>query len=272
MVTFDQPPEEEPQPQPEAHPSIYIHGLTKRFGDHVAVNEVSLAVMPGEFFGFLGPNGAGKTTTIRMMVGLLRPDAGQIVIAGHDLAADPLGLKASIGLLPEELNLYERLTGREFIRFAGTMYGLSAEDVRARTEELLGLMELEEDANKMIVDYSAGMKKKTAMAAALIHDPKVLFLDEPFGGVDAVSSRGIRQILDRLRTRGTTIFFSSHILDLAERLCTRTAIIDEGRMRAIGTLPELRRVTGLAEDARLEDVFLELVGAPPDREELSWIS
>jgi len=272
LVTFDQPPEEGPQPQPEVHPSIYIYGLTKRFGDHVAVNEVSLAVMPGEFFGFLGPNGAGKTTTIRMMVGLLRPDAGQIVIAGHDLAKDPLGLKASIGLLPEELNLYERLTAREFIQFAGTMYGLSAEDVRTRTEELLGLMELEEDANKMIVDYSAGMKKKTAMAAALIHDPKVLFLDEPFGGVDAVSSRGIRHILDRLRTRGTTIFFSSHILDLAERLCTRTAIISEGQMRAIGTLPELRQATGLAEDASLEDVFLTLVGAPPDREELSWIS
>jgi len=256
---------------PEVQPSIRIEGLTKRFGDHVAVDSVNLTVMPGEFFGFLGPNGAGKTTTIRMLVGLLQPDAGEVVIAGHNLAADPLGVKSAIGLLPEELNLYERLTGREFIQFAGTMYGLPPEDVRSRTEELLGLMELDDDANKMIVDYSSGMKKKTAMAAALIHDPRVLFLDEPFGGIDAVSSRALRSVLDRLRDRGTTIFFSSHILDLAERLCTRIAIIHLGRLRAVGALSDLRTGIELPEDASLEDVFLALVGAPPEKDDLSWI-
>ncbi|MGQ9731398.1 MAG: ABC transporter ATP-binding protein [Candidatus Zipacnadales bacterium] len=253
-------------------PSIVVRGLTKRFGEHVAVDNLNLTVMPGEFFGFLGPNGAGKTTTIRMMVGLLRPDAGEVIIGGHNLMTDPLGLKGAIGLLPEELNLYERLTGREFIEFAGTMYGLDREQVRRRTEELLGLMELEEHANKMIVDYSAGMKKKTAMAAALIHNPPVLFLDEPFSGIDAVSSRAIRGVLDRLRTRGTTIFFSSHILDLAERLCTRIAILHLGQLRAVGTLSHLRAGSGLPPDSTLEDVFLALIGAPPEKDELSWIA
>ncbi len=247
MVTSDIPAPEVVEPPPD--PSIHIYGLTKRFGEHVAVDNLSMMVMPGEFFGFLGPNGAGKTTTIRMMVGLLKPDSGDVVIAGHHLAHDPTGLKGSIGLLPEELNIYERLTGREFIQFAGTMYGLAGDQVRSRTEELLELMELEEDANKMVVDYSAGMKKKTAMAAALIHDPRVLFLDEPFGGVDAVSSRSIRQILDRLRDRGTTIFFSSHILDLAQRLCTRIGIIHYGQLLAVGTLAELREATELGPSA-----------------------
>jgi ABC-2 type transport system ATP-binding protein len=246
--------------------------LTKRFGQHVAVNDLDLAVMPGEFFGFLGPNGAGKTTTIRMLVGLLRPDAGQVVIAGHDLATDPLGLKGALGLLPDELNLYERLTGREFIQFAGTMYGLPHEAVQSRTEELLALMELEDHANKMIVDYSAGMKKKTAMAAALIHNPRVLFMDEPFEGIDAVSSRALRHVLDRLRDRGTTVFFSSHILDLAERLCTRLAIIHLGQLRAVGSLPDLRTAVGLPPEARLEDAFIALVGAPPEKDDLSWIA
>jgi len=249
-----------------------VYGLTKRFGDHVAVNNLTFTVLPGEFFGFLGPNGAGKTTTIRMLVGLLRPDGGRVIIAGHDLATDPLAVKASIGLLPEEPNVYERLTGREFIQFAGTMYGLPPDLVRSRTQELLVLMEMEEHADKMIVDYSSGMKKKTGMAVALIHDPRVLFLDEPFGSVDAVSSRSIRQVLTRLRERGTTIFFSSHILDLAERLCTRIAIIHQGVFRGLGTLPELRAYAGLGPDATLEDVFLALVGAPAEKDDLSWIA
>ncbi len=269
MTTTASQPSTAPDALPE--PSIQIAGLTKSFGQHVAVDNLALSVMPGEFFGFLGPNGAGKTTTIRMLVGLLRPDAGDVTIAGHHLATDPLGLKASIGLLPEELNLYERLTGREFIQFAGTMYALPAEDVRSRTEELLSLMELEEHANKMIVDYSGGMKKKTAMAAALIHNPRVLFLDEPFGGVDAVSSRSLRRVLERLLQGGTTVFFSSHILDLAQRLCTRIAIIHEGRLRGIGTLAELRSYASLGPEATLEDVFIALVGAPVERNELSWI-
>ncbi len=253
-------------------PSLQVYGLTKRFGQHVAVDNLNLTVMPGEFFGFLGPNGAGKTTTIRMLAGLLRPDAGQVIIAGHDLALDPLAVKASIGVLPEEPNIYERLTGREFIQFAGTMYGLPHDQVLSRTEELLRLMEMEEHAGKLIVDYSGGMKKKVGMAAALIHNPPVLFLDEPFGSVDAVSSRSIRQVLAKLLDRGTTIFFSSHILDLAERLCTRIAIVHQGVLRAVGTLPDLRAYIGLGPEATLEDVFLALVGAPPEKDDLSWIA
>jgi ABC-2 type transport system ATP-binding protein len=267
-----EPETQDPTPEPPAHvePSIVIRGLTKRFGARTAVDDLSLTVMPGEFFGFLGPNGAGKTTTIRMLVGLLRADAGQVVIAGHDLATDPLGLKGAIGLLPDELNLYERLTARESIEFAGTMYGLPREVVQSRATELLELMELEEHASKLVVDFSAGMKKKTAMAAALIHAPRVLFMDEPFEGIDAVSSKALRHVLDRLRDRGTTIFFSSHILDLAERLCTRIAILHLGRLRAVGTLPELRVAAGLPDEARLEDVFLALVGAPAEKGDLSW--
>jgi len=260
-----------PSPAPPTW-SVWVEGLTKDFGTRRVVDQLNLAVQPGEFFGFLGPNGAGKTTTIRMLVGLLRPSAGRVIIAGHDVALDPLGAKACVGLLPEELNLYERLTAREFLHFAGTMYGLRPEQVTVRTEELLRLTELAEQADDMIVDYSAGMKKKTALAAALIHDPRVLILDEPFNGVDAVSSRAIRDLLQRLLHKGTTIFFSSHILDLAQRLCTRVAIIHEGRLRAVGTLPELRQQAGLEESATLEDAFLQLVGARPSQEELSWIT
>ena len=260
-----------PSPPPATW-SVWAEGLTKDFGTRRVVNGLNLAVGPGEFFGFLGPNGAGKTTTIRMLVGLLRPTAGRIVIAGHDLALDPLGAKASVGLLPEELNLYERLTAREFLHFAGTMYGLAPDQVTERTEELLRLTELTGKADDMIVDYSAGMKKKTALAAALIHDPRVLVLDEPFNGVDAVSSRAIRDLLQRLLHKGTTVFFSSHILDLAQRLCTRVAIIHEGCVRGVGTLPELRRQVGLDESATLEDVFLLMVGARPTQEDLSWVT
>ncbi|MFQ6132222.1 MAG: ABC transporter ATP-binding protein [Armatimonadota bacterium] len=252
--------------------SVVLEHLTKDFDSFRAVNDVSLQVPEGEMFGFLGPNGAGKTTTIKMMVGLLRPSYGRAVVAGYDVTQDPLSVKARVGLLPEQLNLYERLTGPEYVEFAGVMYGLSREESRRRTEELLGLMELDEEPDKMIVDYSMGMKKKTALAAALIHDPKVLFLDEPFTGIDAVSSRAIRNVLFRLRERGTTIFFSSHVLEVVERLTTRAAIINRGSVVAQGTLPELAAAAGLEAGASLEEVFLRLVGAEVHQEELSWIS
>jgi len=252
--------------------SVVLNHLTKDFGSFRAVNDVNLSVPEGEFFGFLGPNGAGKTTTIKMTVGLLKPTYGTAIIAGHDVRTEPLAVKASVGLLPETLNLYERLSAREFIEFAGVMYGLQRDESRRRTEELLELMELTDDADKMIVDYSMGMKKKTALAAALIHDPRVLFLDEPFMGIDAISSRAIRQVLLRLKDRGTTIFFSSHVLEVVERLCTRAAIIQRGVIVAHGTIPELAALAGLPGDSPLEDIFLRLVGADTHEEGLSWIS
>jgi len=256
-----------------AIPAVETIGLTRRFGDKVAVDSLDLQVAEGEFFGFLGPNGAGKSTTINMLVGLLRPTAGRALINGIDIWQNPLPAKQQLGVLPEGLKLYERLSAKEFIAFAGTMYGLGETEVRDRTAELLALMDLEEDADKLIVDYSTGMRKKTALAAALIHAPRVLFLDEPFEGIDAISGRAIRNVLQQLRQKGTTIFFSSHILEVVERLCTRVGVIAEGRLVAAGTIPELRELAHAGEATTLEDLFLEAVGAREDAFEggLSWL-
>jgi ABC-2 type transport system ATP-binding protein len=253
------------------HYSVIGEGLVKRFGTTVAVDGVSLQVAEGEFFGFLGPNGAGKSTTIRMLCGLLRPDAGRICVAGHDLAREPLEVKRSIGVLPEETNLYERLTGEEFLLFSGRMYGLTLADARRRAADLLDLMELTDSRDKLIVDYSMGMKKKTALASALIHGPKVMFLDEPFNGIDPISVRAIRQVLRQLTDRGTTIFFSSHVMEVVERLCTRVAIINHGRIVGEGTVSDLRAKAEAGGDSSLEDIFLKLVEARVDDETLSWL-
>ena len=247
------------------HDSIWARGLTKTYqgskktGDLVAVAGIDLSVAPGEFYGFLGPNGAGKSTTIKMLTGLLRPTAGQIVIAGHDLAADPLAVKRILGVLPEDLNLYERLTAAEFLLFAAQMYGLPRPEARRRADELLDLMELEDAGDKLIVDFSMGMKKKTALAGAMIHAPRVLFLDEPFNGIDPLSARKIRDVLRRRTEEGATVFFSSHVLDVVEKLCTRVAIIAQGRLVGEGTLDELRART---HDTSLEEIFVHLVAGP----------
>jgi ABC-2 type transport system ATP-binding protein len=207
-----------------------------------------------------------------MLVGLLRPSEGRALIQGIDIWQNPLPAKQVIGVLPEGLNLYERLNAREFIRFAGTMYGLEADLAQARTEELLRLMDLQEDADKLIIDYSTGMRKKTALAAAIIHSPRILFLDEPFEGIDAISSRAIRAVLQQLRARGTTIFFSSHILEVVERLCTRIAVISDGRLVAEGSIEELRQMAHAGEDATLEDLFIRAVGATAESDGgLSWL-
>ena len=247
--------------------------LTRRFGDKLAVDQLSLRVPEGEFYGFLGPNGAGKSTTIKMLVGLLRPTAGTARISGIDVWQRPSEAKQQIGVLPEGMNLYERLSAREFIEFAGTMYGIAPREARTRTEELLALMDLSEAADKLIVDYSQGMRKKTALAAALIHAPRVLFLDEPFEGIDAISGRAIRDVLQRLRRGGTTIFFSSHILEMVERLCTRVAVINNGQLVAEGSMEELRERAHAGDETSLEDLFLRAVGVA-DREEgtLSWLN
>ena len=260
---------------PPVQYSIIASGLCKSFGKKaaakIAVDNVNLQVREGEFYGFLGPNGAGKSTTIRMLCGLLRPDAGYIQVSGVDLAADPLEVKRNIGVLPEETNLYERLTGEEFLMFAGQMYGLPKDETRLRTKGLLELMELTDVKDKLIVDYSMGMRKKTALASALIHRPKVMFLDEPFNGIDPVSVRSIRNVMRHLTERGTTIFISSHVMEVIERLCTRVAIIKEGRIVGEGTLAELREKAHAGVDSSLEDIFLTLVDARVEPETLSWL-
>jgi ABC-2 type transport system ATP-binding protein len=251
--------------------AIVALGLSKLFRGKVAVDAISLRVARGRFFGFLGPNGAGKSTTIKMLTGLLRPTSGEAWIEGHGLRDDLLAIKRVIGVLPEELPLYERLTGEEYLHFAGRMYGLSRAETRRRTDELLEFLSLTEERGKLIVDYSQGMKKKVALAAALIHSPKVLFLDEPLNGIDPVSGRVVTDLLRRLASKGVTLFFTSHVLDVVERLCDEVAVIDRGRIVAQGTLEEIRAQRELGQDATLEDAFLKLVAADVQREELSWI-
>jgi ABC-2 type transport system ATP-binding protein len=252
--------------------AIVTRDLVRVFGQKKAVDNLNLTVRRGEFFGFLGPNGAGKSTTIKMMVGLLRPTSGSVWVGGVDVWKEPLQARSLMGVLPEYLNIYERLSGREFLVFAAHMYGVPNADIQRRAEELLQVLTLADDADKLIVDYSVGMRKKTALAAALIHRPQVLFLDEPFEGIDPVSSRVIRDILHDLTQRGTTIFFSSHIMEVVERLCTRVGIINQGILVAEGTLQELReRASGEDKDATLEDIFLNVIGARNEVHNLSWL-
>ena len=252
-----------------ASDAIVVRGLTKVFREKKAVDGLTFSVGRGRFFGFLGPNGAGKSTTIKMLTGLLRPTAGEVLIEGRPLDTDLLGIKGLIGVLPEELPLYERLTGEEYLHFAGRMYGLGREETRGRTDELLQFLSLSEERSKLIVDYSQGMRKKVALAAALIHSPRVLFLDEPLNGIDPIAGRVVTDLLRRLASKGVTLFFTSHVLDVVERLCDEVAIIDHGRIVAQGTLDEVR--AGAGRDASLEDVFLRLVSADLRREDLSWI-
>ncbi|HEX6554226.1 MAG TPA: ABC transporter ATP-binding protein [Ktedonobacteraceae bacterium] len=253
-------------------PAVMARDLVRVFGQKMAVNHLNLTVQRGEFYGFLGPNGAGKSTTIKMMVGLLRPTSGSVWVGGVDVWKDPLRARSLMGVLPEVLNIYERLSGREFLVFAGHMYGVPTGDIRRRAEDLLQVLTLIDDADKLIVDYSIGMRKKIALAAALIHRPEVIFLDEPFEGIDPISSRVIRDILRELTQRGTTVFFSSHIMEVVERLCTRVGIINQGTLVAEGTLQELReRASGEEKDATLEDLFLNIVGARSEHQNLSWL-
>jgi len=246
-------------------PAVQTFGLARRFGDFTAVDHIDLRVRAGSFFGFLGPNGAGKSTTIKMLTGLLAPSAGRVLVLGRDIAAEPLEVKRRIGVVPEDLNLFERLTGAEMLAFTGRMYGLGRVEIEERAPELLALMELDAEPRKLVVEYSHGMKKKLALACALIHRPEILFLDEPFEGIDAVASRTLKDLLARLTSRGLTVFLTSHVLEIVERLCTDIAIISEGRLVASGPLEELRRgITfpegGDAGSMSLEDYFIRVVG------------
>lgn len=238
-------------------PMIVAAGLQKRYGDTVAVHGVDLEVRPGEIFGFLGPNGAGKTTTIKMLVGLLRPSSGNARIGGYDIQQDPLAAKALIGYVPDQPYLPEKLTAREFLEFVAGLYRLDMADMRRRGEELLKLFDLQDRGNELIGSYSHGMRQKVALAGALLHNPRAFFLDEPTVGLDPRSARLIKDILREVAGRGTAVFMSTHILEIAERMCDRVAIISGGRVIATGTLDELR--VGRAAES-LEDIFLELTG------------
>jgi ABC-2 type transport system ATP-binding protein len=241
-------------------PLILTKQLTKTFGDKLAVDQVSLEVMGGEIFGFLGPNGAGKTTTIKMIVGLLQPTAGEVYVAGYDVQTEPLAAKAVKGYVPDTPNLYKKLSGREFLRFVGDLYGMEAARVDRRIEEMHKLFDLSEAIDQTIDSYSHGMQQKTALAAALLHDPKVLVLDEPTVGLDPKSARLIKDILRQMTDRGAAIFLSTHILEIAERMCDRIGIIHQGRLIAVGTMDELRSLSLSQAGTSLEDIFLTLTG------------
>jgi ABC-2 type transport system ATP-binding protein len=249
-----------------ADAAVWTAGLAKRFGPHWAVAGVDLFVPRGSFAGLVGPNGAGKTTTLSMVTGLLRPDAGTAAVGGHDVWADPVEVKARIGVLPEGLRLFERLSGRELLAYNGRLRRLPAADIDERTSDLLRLMGLEDDADKLVVDYSTGMRKKIGLAAALLHNPSVLFLDEPFEGVDPVSANTIREVLVRYTGSGATVVFSSHVMELVERLCDWVTVMSQGRIVAQGRTGEVRG------DRSLNDAFIDLVGGGHQQtQDLAWL-
>src|SRR5512132_3239605 len=238
---------------------IETRNLVKRYGDKVAVNNISFDVFGGEVFGFLGPNGAGKTTTIKMIVGLLQPTSGTIHVAGYDVQTQSRLAKAACGYVPDTPNLYAKLTGRELLRFVGELYDLDRKQTAHRMEELLRMFELTSAADDTIDSYSHGMQQKTSLAAALMHDPRVLILDEPTVGLDPKSARLIKDILRQLADRGAAVMLSTHILEIAERMCDRIGIINKGELIAVGTMDELRTLDKTGQTS-LEDIFLDLTG------------
>ena len=234
--------------------------LTKRYGSLSAVEDLDLEVGGGELFGFLGPNGAGKTTTIKMLVGLLRPTSGRAQVAGIDIQAEPEKAKARIGYVPDNATLYEKLSAREFLEFSGDLYHVEPSARDRRIDSLLKFFDLRDRANDFLSSYSRGMRQKVSLAAALLHDPQVLFLDEPTVGLDPLSARQMKDILQDFCKEGKTVFFSTHILEIAERMCTRLAIINHGRLVATGSLQDLRNIVG-RDGQSLEQIFLELTGS-----------
>ena len=246
--------------------AISVRDLRKVYGHKPAVDGVNLEVPRGCFYGFLGPNGAGKSTTIRMLTGLIPPTSGEIELLGMKIPDREIEIKKRIGLVPDESLLFDRLTGTEFLEFVGRMYGLARPVARERSRALMALFELDENRKKLIAEYSKGMRKRVAMAASLIHHPELFLMDEPFEGVDAVGARLMKDILlDQVR-QGATIFLTSHVLEVVERLCDRVAIIHEGKIVTEGALKDLR----LGSET-LEDVFVRVVGAEREFERLDWL-
>ncbi len=247
-------------------PAIVATNLRKVYGSKAAVDDLNLTVPRGCFFGFLGPNGAGKSTTIRMLTGLIPQTAGQIEILGMPMPQRAIDIKRRIGLVPDESLLFDRLTGAEYLEFVGRMYGLARGLAQERARALLRLFQLEDSARKLIAEYSKGMRKRVAMAAALIHKPDLFLMDEPFEGVDAVGARLMKDILLDLVRQGATIFLTSHVLEVVERLCDRVAIIHEGKIVREGSMEELRMGA-----ETLEDVFVRVVGANREFQRLEWL-
>jgi ABC-2 type transport system ATP-binding protein len=246
-------------------PAMELTGLWKKFDQKIAVAGLDLTVPAGSFYGMVGPNGAGKTTTLSMATGLLRPDAGSVRLLGHDLWADPPAAKRLIGVLPDGIRLFDRLSGRELITYNGLLRGLDRATVTDRTDRLLAALGLADAGETLVVDYSAGMTKKVALACALVHGPKLLLLDEPFEAVDPVSATTIRAILREVVSGGGTVVMSSHVMELVERLCDHVAIVHEGRVVAAGTLDQVRA------SSTLEERFVEAVGATTSTVDLSWL-
>jgi ABC-2 type transport system ATP-binding protein len=254
------------QRQPPDEAAMSLRGLVKRFDTKVAVAGLELEVPAGSFYGLLGPNGAGKTTTLSMAVGLLRPDYGQAKILGYDVWADPTAAKRLFGVLPDGVRLFDRLSGAELLAYHGLLRGMDAETVDQRARELLEVLELGVGNKTLVIDYSAGMKKKIGLACALLHGPRLLVLDEPFEAVDPVSAALIRDILQRYVSGGATVVFSSHVMEVVERLCSHVAILAEGKIRLAGTLDKVRG------DKSLEDVFVQVVGGrTATGSELAWL-
>jgi len=250
--------------------ALETQGLRRTFGELVAVDGINLAVPQGSFYGFLGPNGAGKSTTIKCLTGLLRPSGGSMTILGRDPEKEAVEVKRRVGVVPEDLALFDRLSGAETLAFVGHVHGLDRRTLASRSEELLALMDLRDAARTLVADYSHGMRKKLALSAALLPAPRLLFLDEPFEGIDAVASRQIKTLLASFVEGGGTIFLTSHILEIVERLSDHIGVIHKGRMVAQGPVTELR--AGSGDGKTLEEIFLGLVGADEgEAPSLSWL-
>ena len=252
-------------PVPDAAPALVLRGLWRRFGAKIAVAGIDLDVPTGSFYGLVGPNGAGKKTTLLMATGLLRPDAGGVWVGGVDLWADPVRGKSLLGVLPDGVKLFDRLTGAQLVTYAGLLHGLDRETAKRRTKDLLEAVDLVADRDTLVVDYSAGMAKKVSLACALVHAPRLLVLDEPFEAVDPISAANIRDILAGYVRGGGTVIVSSHVMDLVQRMCDHVAVIAAGHVLAAGTLDEVRA------GATLEDRFVDLVGGRTGGEGLAWL-
>jgi len=250
---------------------ITITNLTKFFGKLTAVDRLTMRIESGELFGFLGPNGAGKTTTINMLTGLIRPTAGTAAICGYDIKNQGLQAKALTGLMPDTPYLYDTLTGRQYVRFIADLYEIPSRRSERRMAELLEMLDLVDAGDELIKSYSYGMQKKILLTAVLVHEPRVLFLDEPTSGLDPKSARTVKEILRLLCDRGCTVFMSTHILEIAERVCDRIGIINEGKLVTVGTMDELRQ-DNTAVNRNLEEIFLELTGDVEDREMVKILS
>ncbi len=248
---------------PVSELAVSAEGLVKRFGTVAAVDGLKMSIPKGAFYAFLGPNGAGKSTTICLLTGIYAPDAGSMKILGVDAISAPLSVKSRIGVVPEELSLFERLTARQYLTFCGRMHGLSGDEANARGEELLRLTELSFKAGALVGEYSKGMRRRLAIAAALIHAPDLVFLDEPFEGIDVLAAGVIRELLSDLSRRQVTLLLTTHVLEIAERLATHAGVIKDGKLVDEGSVDDLKARHGAE---HLEDVFEKLIGVPVARD------